>query len=63
MESSDEEEGEQEQLQKKKRVSKASSQDSSAGMTRGQAWIKEGGEDEPLNFLDPSVTQRVSGEA
>lgn len=63
MESSDEEEGEQEQLQKKKRVSKPSSQHSSAGMTRGQAWIREGGEDEPLNFLDPSVTQRVSGEA
>ncbi|NWX87944.1 RRP12 protein, partial [Nothoprocta pentlandii] len=26
---------------------------------RGQAWLKEGEEDEPLNFLDPSVSQRV----
>ncbi|CAK7299731.1 RRP12-like protein [Vulpes lagopus] len=26
---------------------------------RSQAWLKEGGEDEPLNFLDPKVTQRV----
>uniref|UniRef100_A0A8B9S599 Ribosomal RNA processing 12 homolog n=1 Tax=Apteryx owenii TaxID=8824 RepID=A0A8B9S599_APTOW len=26
---------------------------------RGQAWLKEGEEDEPLNFLDPNVSQRV----
>uniref|UniRef100_A0A8C0P8M5 Ribosomal RNA processing 12 homolog n=1 Tax=Canis lupus familiaris TaxID=9615 RepID=A0A8C0P8M5_CANLF len=26
---------------------------------RSQAWLKEGGEDEPLNFLDPKVAQRV----
>lgn len=29
---------------------------------RGRAWLKEGGEDEPLNFLDPKVAQRVLGE-
>ena len=60
MESSDEE-GEQDQPKKKRGTKKSPSQDSPAG-SRGQAWIKEGGEDEPLNFLDPSVTQRVSGE-
>ena len=27
----------------------------------GKAWIREGPEDEPLNFLDPSVVQRVVG--
>ncbi|XP_065749814.1 RRP12-like protein [Phocoena phocoena] len=26
---------------------------------RGRAWLKEGGGDEPLNFLDPKVAQRV----
>uniref|UniRef100_A0A6J0V438 RRP12-like protein n=1 Tax=Pogona vitticeps TaxID=103695 RepID=A0A6J0V438_9SAUR len=26
---------------------------------RNQAWLKEGESDEPLNFLDPNVTQRV----
>uniref|UniRef100_A0A8C3WR88 Ribosomal RNA processing 12 homolog n=1 Tax=Catagonus wagneri TaxID=51154 RepID=A0A8C3WR88_9CETA len=26
---------------------------------RSQAWLKEGGGDEPLNFLDPRVAQRV----
>ncbi|XP_061228446.1 RRP12-like protein [Neopsephotus bourkii] len=26
---------------------------------KGQAWLKEGEEDEPLNFLDPNVSQRV----
>lgn len=29
---------------------------------KGQAWLKEGEEDEPLNFLDPNVSQRVLGE-
>lgn len=28
---------------------------------RSQAWLKEGGGDEPLNFLDPKVAQRVLG--
>ncbi|RMC11481.1 hypothetical protein DUI87_11600 [Hirundo rustica rustica] len=26
---------------------------------KGQAWLKEGEDDEPLNFLDPNVSQRV----
>lgn len=26
---------------------------------KGQAWLKEGENDEPLNFLDPNVSQRV----
>ncbi|XP_061083822.1 RRP12-like protein [Conger conger] len=26
---------------------------------KGKAWLKEGGGDEPLNFLDPKVSQRV----
>ncbi|XP_071604607.1 RRP12-like protein isoform X3 [Heliangelus exortis] len=26
---------------------------------KGQAWLKEGEEDDPLNFLDPNVSQRV----
>lgn len=30
---------------------------------KGQAWLKEGEEDEPLNFLDPKVSQRVLGES
>lgn len=28
---------------------------------RGQAWLKEGEGDEPLNFLDPHVAHRVLG--
>ena len=28
---------------------------------RSRAWLKEGGGDEPLNFLDPKVSQRVLG--
>lgn len=28
---------------------------------REQAWLKEGEGDEPLNFLDPNVAQRVLG--
>lgn len=28
---------------------------------RNQAWLKEGESDEPLNFLDPNVSQRVLG--
>ena len=60
MESSDEEE-EQDQPKRRRATQKPSPRDSSAG-PRGQAWIKEGGDDEPMNFLDPSVTQRVSGE-
>uniref|UniRef100_A0A8C5ATW7 Ribosomal RNA processing 12 homolog n=1 Tax=Gadus morhua TaxID=8049 RepID=A0A8C5ATW7_GADMO len=28
---------------------------------KGRAWLKEGEEDEPLNFLDPTVSQRVLG--
>ncbi len=27
----------------------------------GQAWIKEGSGDEPVNFLDPNVASRVLG--
>lgn len=29
---------------------------------RSRAWLKEGGGDEPLNFLDPKVAHRVLGE-
>ena len=66
MESSDDEEEAEEQRQlKKKRTTKASKESRrSRPVTdgdRGQAWIKEGDGDEPVNFLDPSVTQRVSG--
>ncbi len=57
LESSDEEEE-----PKKKRITRKTSFQDSPAAPRGQAWIKEGEEDEPLNFLDPSVTQRVSGE-
>lgn len=28
---------------------------------KGRAWLKEGQEDDPLNFLDPKVSQRVLG--
>lgn len=28
---------------------------------KGKAWLKEGEEDDPLNFLDPKVSQRVLG--
>lgn len=30
---------------------------------KGRAWLKEGEEDDPLNFLDPKVSQRVLGKA
>lgn len=28
---------------------------------KGRAWLREGVEDDPLNFLDPKVSQRVLG--
>lgn len=28
---------------------------------KARAWLKEGEEDDPLNFLDPTVSQRVLG--
>ncbi|XP_077469171.1 RRP12-like protein [Stigmatopora argus] len=31
----------------------------SAKQQKGQAWLKEGEDDDPLNFLDPKVSQRV----
>ncbi|XP_037534826.1 RRP12-like protein [Nematolebias whitei] len=31
----------------------------SSKQQKGQAWLKEGEEDDPLNFLDPKVSQRV----
>lgn len=30
---------------------------------KGQAWLKEGISDEPLNFLDPKAAQRVLGKS
>ena len=29
--------------------------------TSGGTWIREGGEEEPVNFLDPHVVKRVIG--
>ncbi|KFP30446.1 RRP12-like, partial [Colius striatus] len=49
--SEDEEEEEEEWQQRKERRKQA--------RQKGQAWLKEGEEDEPLNFLDPNVSQRV----
>lgn len=41
---------------------KASNAQKKAGkQQKGRAWLKEGGEDDPLNFLDPKVSQRVLG--
>lgn len=51
---SEEEEEEEERQQSKERRKQA--------RQKGQAWLKEGEEDEPLNFLDPNVSQRVLGE-
>ena len=61
LESSDEE---GEQGKKKKAASKTSlGQLQAVSGGRGRAWIREGNEDdEPLNFLDPSVAKRVSGD-
>lgn len=47
----DEEEEERSQAKERRRLARQ----------RGQAWLKEGGGDEPLNFLDPKVAQRVLG--
>uniref|UniRef100_A0A8B9ZB12 Ribosomal RNA processing 12 homolog n=1 Tax=Anas platyrhynchos TaxID=8839 RepID=A0A8B9ZB12_ANAPL len=52
--SEDSEEEEEEQQRGKARKKQA--------RQKGQAWLKEGEEDEPLNFLDPNVSQRVLGE-
>jgi len=52
--SEDEEEEEEERQQSKEWKKQA--------RRKGQAWLKEGEEDEPLNFLDPNVSQRVLGE-
>lgn len=49
--SEDEEEEEEERQRGKERRKQA--------RQKGQAWLKEGEEDEPLNFLDPNVSQRV----
>jgi len=49
--SEEEEEEEEERSQAKERWRLA--------RQRSQAWLKEGGGDEPLNFLDPKVAQRV----
>ncbi|XP_031453460.1 RRP12-like protein [Phasianus colchicus] len=49
---SEEEEEEEEERQRGKVRKKQARQ-------KGQAWLKEGEEDEPLNFLDPNVSQRV----
>ncbi|NXU48748.1 RRP12 protein, partial [Turnix velox] len=49
---SEDEEDEEEERQRSKEKRKQARQ-------KGQAWLKEGEEDEPLNFLDPSVSQRV----
>lgn len=51
----DSEEEEEEERQRSKEWRKQARQ-------KGQAWLKEGEEDEPLNFLDPNVSQRVLGE-
>ncbi|XP_050755284.1 RRP12-like protein isoform X3 [Gymnogyps californianus] len=48
----DSEEEEEEERQRSKEWRKQARQ-------KGQAWLKEGEEDEPLNFLDPNVSQRV----
>uniref|UniRef100_A0A663MCZ3 Ribosomal RNA processing 12 homolog n=1 Tax=Athene cunicularia TaxID=194338 RepID=A0A663MCZ3_ATHCN len=49
---SEDEEEEEEEQQRSKEWRKQARQ-------KGQAWLKEGEEDEPLNFLDPNVSQRV----
>ncbi|KFQ19444.1 RRP12-like, partial [Mesitornis unicolor] len=49
---SEDEEDEEEERQQSKEQRKQAWQ-------KGQAWLKEGEEDEPLNFLDPNVSQRV----
>ncbi|KAM6090723.1 LOW QUALITY PROTEIN: RRP12-like protein [Theristicus caerulescens] len=49
---SEDEEEEEEEWQRSKEWRKQARQ-------KGQAWLKEGEEDEPLNFLDPNVSQRV----
>uniref|UniRef100_A0A2K6UCH4 Ribosomal RNA processing 12 homolog n=1 Tax=Saimiri boliviensis boliviensis TaxID=39432 RepID=A0A2K6UCH4_SAIBB len=50
--SEDEEEDEEEERSRGKEQRKLAQQ-------RSRAWLKEGGGDEPLNFLDPKVAQRV----
>ncbi|XP_077803136.1 RRP12-like protein isoform X3 [Macaca mulatta] len=50
--SGDEEDNEEEERSRGKEQRKLARQ-------RSQAWLKEGGGDEPLNFLDPKVAQRV----
>ncbi|XP_064000645.1 RRP12-like protein [Pogoniulus pusillus] len=49
---SEDEEEEEEERQRSKEWRKQ-------GRQKGQAWLKEGEDDEPLNFLDPNVSQRV----
>uniref|UniRef100_A0A8C6NAX8 RRP12-like protein n=1 Tax=Melopsittacus undulatus TaxID=13146 RepID=A0A8C6NAX8_MELUD len=48
-------EDEEEELEEGKRSKEGRKQ----ARQKGQAWLKEGEEDEPLNFLDPNVSQRV----
>lgn len=38
---------------------KAKNPQKKAGKRQARAWLKEGEEDDPLNFLDPKVSQRV----
>uniref|UniRef100_A0A3Q3K3T3 Uncharacterized protein n=1 Tax=Monopterus albus TaxID=43700 RepID=A0A3Q3K3T3_MONAL len=37
----------------------SSAQKKTSKLQKGRAWLKEGEEDDPLNFLDPKVSQRV----
>lgn len=53
MDSSDEEEETKQRKPPKGRISKQKAQ--------GRAWIKEDNEDDPVNFLDPGIVQRVIG--
>uniref|UniRef100_A0A8B9GAA6 Ribosomal RNA processing 12 homolog n=1 Tax=Amazona collaria TaxID=241587 RepID=A0A8B9GAA6_9PSIT len=51
----DSEDEDEEELEERKRGKEGRKQ----ARQKGQAWLKEGEEDEPLNFLDPNVSQRV----
>ncbi len=55
MDSSDEEEEQTKERRPKGRDPKQK------GVAQGRAWIKEADGDDPVNFLDPGVVQKVIG--
>ena len=64
MDSSDEDDEQEQKKERKTKISrKRKEMNGGVGVahSRGRAWIKESSGDDPVNFLDPGVIQKVVG--